>query len=241
MANDWTEHYTELSHALLRVASLVYCGEHDYQRFYAHSAEKFPAAAAQLLATTTTDPTSAEEQTPPELITADQAAQWAGRPLSVDDLRAPGRLHPEFLDPRGDRHHRLQLGLTRRWGPVTPPRGVGRAPFFFRNAGRRGLDGHLAVAEIRSPSPFLAVSGAPSMTDGAPSRSTHTRTALRGPSDLFGPTAARPRRFAPAGPGRKPRCARRGLFGVDQPTPPVPAAHRTDRHQAGHRQQRRTP
>jgi hypothetical protein len=32
VANDWTEHYTELSHALLHVASLVYCGEHDYRR-----------------------------------------------------------------------------------------------------------------------------------------------------------------------------------------------------------------
>jgi hypothetical protein len=55
VANDWTERYTELSHALLRVASLVYCGEHHYQRFYTHSADEFPTAAAQLLATTTTD------------------------------------------------------------------------------------------------------------------------------------------------------------------------------------------
>ncbi|WP_333890827.1 hypothetical protein [Mycolicibacterium gadium] len=103
VANDWTEHYTELSHALLLTASLVYCGEHQYERFYAHSAEEFPTAAAQLLATTTTDPSSPEEHTPSELITADQAAQWAGRPLSVDDLERladciPNSSIPEAID-----------------------------------------------------------------------------------------------------------------------------------------------
>jgi hypothetical protein len=33
-----------------------------------------------------TDTSSHEAATAPVLITADQAAQWAGRPLSVDDM-----------------------------------------------------------------------------------------------------------------------------------------------------------
>ena len=78
------------------------------------------------------------------------------------------------------------------------------------------------MAEIGSPSPSLAVSGAPSMTDRGPGRLNPHPRGLAGPSDLFGPTGARPMALRAGEPGPKTRPRARGLFGVDPPTPSVP-------------------
>jgi len=91
-----------LHRALTRAAargSLVYCGEHHYQRFYTHSADEFPAAAAQLLATTTTDTSNPGPTVAPALITAEQAAHWAGRPLVVDDVQRLAECIPHSSIP----------------------------------------------------------------------------------------------------------------------------------------------
>jgi hypothetical protein len=53
VANDWTEHYTDLSTALLRLACLQHCGEHLWTRHYTHSPEEFTAAAAEFLSAAT--------------------------------------------------------------------------------------------------------------------------------------------------------------------------------------------
>ena len=155
------------------------------------------------------------------------------RPQMAHSLRSPAiRTAADILHPRRGRARRMALrpgdGAAHRLvnrssnqGPVSLSRDWPGPPFSFRIA--EG-DGHLAVAEIRSPSPSLPVSGAPSMTDRDPARSTHTRTGLRRPSDLFGPTAARPkalaRRRARAENTAAPGAASSGLT-----SPP----HRSDR------------
>ena len=48
------------------------------------------------------------------------------------------------------------------------------------------------VAEIRSPSTFLAVSKGRSLIGRGPGHATHARTELCRPSDLFGPTEVNP-------------------------------------------------
>lgn len=41
VANEWTETYPTLSLALLRVAVLVKCGEHDFEKLFAKDADTF--------------------------------------------------------------------------------------------------------------------------------------------------------------------------------------------------------
>lgn len=41
VANVWEEHYPTLSLALLRVAVLVKCGEHDFEKLFAKDSDTF--------------------------------------------------------------------------------------------------------------------------------------------------------------------------------------------------------
>ncbi|AFV14912.1 hypothetical protein OEM_p101320 (plasmid) [Mycobacterium intracellulare subsp. yongonense 05-1390] len=90
-----------------------------------------------------------------------------------------------------------------------------------RRAGR-DRTGHLAVAtEIRSPSPSFAVSRGRSLIGRGPDHSTHARTELRRPSDLFGPMRARPKALrARRARAENPAPFAAGLFGVDRPPSP---------------------
>ena len=106
------------------------------------------------------------------------------------------------LSPRSP--PRRALVLTTGARSPRPPEVAG-SPFFFRNPGAPGgADGHPVAAEIRSPSPSLTVSRGRSVIGRGPERTTHARTGLRGPSDLFGPTVGpRSGAGAPASPGPK--------------------------------------
>lgn len=41
IANEWTEHYPTLSLAMLRVAVLIKCGEHDFEKLFYKDADTF--------------------------------------------------------------------------------------------------------------------------------------------------------------------------------------------------------
>ena len=127
--------------------------------------------------------------------------------------RRPRRSHAPRR-ARGQRPRRRRLRRRDRQRPVVNTRtgarsplapGGGRVPPFSSGISGRAWrrDGHLAVAGIRSPSPSLTVSRGRSVIGRGPERSTHARTGLRGPSDLFGPTGSSPNGAgAPASPDK---------------------------------------
>lgn len=131
-------------------------------------------------------------------------------------------------------HHqdRLRLILARAQRPTGG--GSAHPPY--------GGDGHLAVAEIRSPSPLLPVSGECSLIDWGPDRSSHVRAALHRPGDVYGPTGARRRALTrPASRAANPvprRTHSAGLTAHPQPIRPHPSADLA--HQSPHNN-RRTP
>lgn len=49
VANEWVEVYPSLSLALLRVAVLVKCGEHDFEKLFAKDADTFARSGVLFL------------------------------------------------------------------------------------------------------------------------------------------------------------------------------------------------
>lgn len=53
VVNDFTEHYTDLPIALARLAALMYCGHHEFARFFTNDAADFEPAARTFLESVT--------------------------------------------------------------------------------------------------------------------------------------------------------------------------------------------
>ena len=164
------------------------------------------------------------------------ASAPAGGPRILEVLEAAGQ-HSVPTAPTCRSHRRstrrILTALTFPTGPGHPRPAGGRAPFSSGcTAAPGGADGHLSVAEIRSPSP-LAVSRGRSVIGRGPSAQPTpapdcagrvTLSAYRNPAEAL----------APAARGRKPGSARRGLFGIDRPPSPIPRAPSADRRTNHH-------
>ncbi|WP_100514230.1 hypothetical protein [Mycobacteroides abscessus] len=53
IANEFTETYDELPVALARLATLMYCGQFDFDRYFTTNAAEFPPAARTFLESVT--------------------------------------------------------------------------------------------------------------------------------------------------------------------------------------------
>lgn len=53
VVNDFTEHYADLPIALARLATLMYCGHHDFDRYFTTDATEFAPAAHDFLESVT--------------------------------------------------------------------------------------------------------------------------------------------------------------------------------------------
>ena len=188
------------------------------------------------------------------------------RPNYLADPR-PGRavVHHRSADPRPqnrDRRHRSpnptphkrRAAPTITWpNPPAEPRpgqphhqGVGRAPFFFRPSSARAYSITATSRRPKSvaPQPFKPVRRVRSVSVRGPDRATHAPPGSAGQVTFSPLSRARPRRYAPASPGRKPCCARCRLCGVARPPSAAsrtrsanrrnPSPHRTEHHHDRH-------